>query len=152
MAFDLTLVGVESLNKGDTVPWHTLQTVTGQRRGSDLYRLAVLTVKQAVESRLDELGRPMTLRWRRSDLVVLTDREASDYNRSAVLSGARRMRRRHDKMASVDRNNLNDEERRRHDSALESDSRVLLAMAAARRRAASQPEPELVSRPVGRSL
>ena len=91
-----------------------LKEITKQEPGTDLYRLAVMSIKQQIERQLEERGYPVTIKHEKDALRILLDAEASDHNARQAELSIRRLRRSHQRSLCVDVRNLNEEEQTQH--------------------------------------
>lgn len=103
------------LNKGDVVSADTLEEITGYKRETDAYRLALLTIVELIQTVREEVGDPVVVRHEKHGLRVLTDPEASEYLDKRHRSHLEGIDRAYYKTCRwVDTSRLTDEERAQH--------------------------------------
>jgi hypothetical protein len=136
---DLDVIDFGALDKGTVIPAAEVERCLGLPRTHRAYSMAALGLRAAIESHFAVDGVTVTVIQRSDDLVILTDREAAEYNRERFKQHVRGMRRSHRRAAGVNPVPLTEQERRDHDRALEVQGRILLAVAAVRREIAPKP-------------
>jgi hypothetical protein len=136
---DLDVIDFGALAKGTVIPAAEVERCLGLSRTHKAYSMAALGLRGAIESHFAADGLTVTVIQRSDDLVILTDREAAEYNRERFRQHVRGLRRSHRRAAGVDPVPLTEQERRDHDRALEIQGRILLAVAAVRREITPRP-------------
>lgn len=105
----------DALNKGDVLPAELLERLLRARRGTEVYRLGLLGLRDQVVRECGLRGRHFTVVVRRDQLCVLTDEEAAEYNARAFHHGVRRSKRSLRRLVQVDAAALTAEQRREHE-------------------------------------
>ncbi len=86
-------IDTSTLHKGDLIPMSQLVEITKAQPGTSRYAFKLLKLKQFISRAMAMRGEPATVVIRKSELVILTDAEANEYNFAFAGSGARRIRR-----------------------------------------------------------
>lgn len=116
------------LQKGELIDLPTLEKITSKKHGTPEFQLAVLGIQDRINDRT-----AMTAKITQDGLRILTDSEASEYNQRLFHLGIGRVVRRHGKTLQVDVTTLQPDEQRAHENRLISQSRIVGAIANARR-------------------
>ena len=137
---DLEHLDLDALEKGSVIPASTVEKVINERRSGKRYSRASLALQSHIERHFKKLGVTVTVIYRQDDLVILTDLEASEYNRRRFdleLKGARRAHRRGQ---GVDTSGFNSTDRDEHDLAVSRQAHVLVAIRKAQKSYETQEE------------
>ena len=126
---------IDRAKKGTVIPRHKIEPLIPPFDDEEGYRLRLMAWQQHLERALRKAGKPMTTRIRESggSVALLTDAEASDYNRRRHDSYLRRARRRHNSMLEVDPTRLDDDERRSHERSVCAQAAIQASIETARR-------------------
>lgn len=106
------------LHKGDSLTCEELENITGHRRRTDGYGLAVLDLRDGLMKAFTDRGRPATVAIIKGKMKVLTDPEATTYNRKAFGNGLRKANRAHSRLGEVDTRALSGEQKQQHERAM----------------------------------
>ena len=124
--------GKDNIKAGAYIPPEIISSALGMFRGSSAYGLALLGLRQALESLVEKVtARPCWIRQSASGLRVLTLEEASKYYPEALRSGRRRMEYAHAKAEVVINpylEELSESAREHYVAERRFNSRLLLAM------------------------
>ena len=100
-----------SIRKGDLIPLQQLVQITKAQPGTTRFAFGLLKLKAFIGRALALRGEPATVVIRRSEIVVLNDAEANEYNASFARSGARRIKRSALRHSVIDLSKLTPEQR-----------------------------------------
>lgn len=104
----------DRLKKGDIIPVERIESLSRVSRDSARYSLIALKYKDQIESELESRGRPVTVKIDRGNLVILTDSEAAEYNKTQFDARKRQMGASHRRAMQVDIGQLSDDQKERH--------------------------------------
>ncbi|RLA16357.1 MAG: hypothetical protein DRQ56_10695, partial [Gammaproteobacteria bacterium] len=107
-------VDPDNIEKGMVIAKDEIERITGEKAGTDAYRLKVLGLKEKIEDMMRDAGRPMRLCSDHDSLVILKDNEASEYNERRFESLKRGVLRAIRSQLEVDTGNLTVEQSSRH--------------------------------------
>ena len=123
------------LEKGSVVTRAEIEHIYRVTYGTDQYSLKALALGQAIETMLDARGLCVTVKIDKGELRILTDAEASEYNRCEAMRGFKRMMRRHRKGAEVQIDNLTPAQAIAHDRGLQVSGAMIFAAKKAKKEA-----------------
>lgn len=109
---------INEVHKGWQLTPSELEGVTGHKRETNAYRLAVVALAQRLDRELSDDDRPCTIAEVKGCLRVLTDKEATEYNERRQRQCERVTFRTHNKQMHVDVSGFTQEETAKHDSRL----------------------------------
>lgn len=132
---------IDGLGKGDVFTADQLEAMTGQRRGTEGYDLAVLGLRKKLHTTLRDRGKPATVAIVRGELRILEDTEASVYNAQAFRHGIRKARRAFDRLLEVDSRQVTPERLAGHGRAIEVNAKILSAINSTRAKCRRTPIP-----------
>jgi len=121
-------IDCEQLAKGDVIPIERIEMVTEKNYPSQEYQLALLALKQDLEKRMYDLGRPVTIKQERGALRILKDDEASEYNYVLFDQHVKGLVRRHRMNCLVDVSQMNETMKNAHRRRLAIEGCVIQAV------------------------
>lgn len=104
--------------KGERIPYVELKVLVGLSKDHTKYTLKICAIALEMERLRRLAGNPCTVIQDKNDLRVLTDAEASKYNRGRSDVAVRLLRRSHQKAMEVSASNLDEKARQAHDRDL----------------------------------
>lgn len=119
---------VEALNKGDRIDVSRCEQIVGRGRLDPMYSLDLLKLAVKLAQSLRNLGNVWTVVQDQGGLKILTDEEASLYQRKRHLAGLAKATGAHEMMQHVDASQLSDAAKREHELALRAQGIRLLAL------------------------
>jgi hypothetical protein len=120
-------IDYDTLKKGDIIPVHRLEQITGVKQSDAVYALKILTVKDRIESELADRGKLWVIRSEKGSLKILTDEEVPAYTHSEQVRHRAAQRRRFLQQSSADVSLMTDMTRAQHERNLEVDGKYILA-------------------------
>jgi hypothetical protein len=129
----------DALQKGDSIPPDRLEKLTETVRGTDVYNLAVLALRERIIRELRDREKHFTVAMVKGSLRVLTDSEAALYNARAFKAKFRGAGYALRRAARVDQSRLEDGQRKEHERNLITFGKMLQAAKAARRAISATP-------------
>jgi hypothetical protein len=121
-------IDYDSLQKGSTIPAAHLERITGKSRNSSDYALALLKLKNRIESELVSRSKDWTLRVHKGEIKVCTDAEAATFNHREQERARSAQQRRHMLQLAVDVTELTPDQRLDHERNCEVDGKYVQAM------------------------
>jgi hypothetical protein len=113
------------LEKGVTIPVEVVEAMTGSYQGTAAYALALLTLKEEIETHLRRQGIILTLCTVQGAIRILEDDEAAIYNSHQSELAVSKLYRAHERNRAVDKTNLEDIDLQLHERNLGLQSRML---------------------------
>ena len=108
----------DALQKGDVITIDRLEAITGKRRGTQEYQLAVLGLRERIISECKDRDKFFTVAIVKGNLRILKDDEAAIYNSRTFKMGMKRSRKSLSRLAKVDVGNLDDLQKKSHERNL----------------------------------
>lgn len=123
----------DTIQKGVVFGYEILSQLIDATPGTSEWALRVTEIGQRLQDILWRAGKPFTLRFHRTKLVVLSDEEAAKFNKRHFASGRRRMARSHKQALGVDTSSLDEATRSAHERTLRAQGIELASIVAARK-------------------
>jgi len=111
---------IDRLQKGDEILRDEIEPLLPEHHGEDAFRLHLMAWVAHLDKALRKAGKPFTIRTREMGrrVEILTDEQASQYNRSRFGSYLHRASRRHALMMEVNTANLSPDQQKAHDRSV----------------------------------
>lgn len=127
-------VDLSTIIKGRVFSPEEIEYLTGAKRGTPEYALALLNLRTHIENALITTGHPpLTLKCDHNSLRVLTDAEAAEYNAQQFDRLQRRAARRFALQMAVDISELSENERETHEKKVLVNGKILQAISNVRK-------------------
>ena len=109
------VIDYDAINKGDVIPAEALEELFGCDRESKEFAFQQMSLAGELSRELNARGKGVTVCSSGSQIRILSDNEALEYNSKAFRSGLSKMRKSHDRLMLIDRGNLSVEEQKTHE-------------------------------------
>jgi hypothetical protein len=125
-------VDYDAVHKGDVIDIKRVEEILGKRYGTVAYQAKIVGFICEFQNQLWDRGKPFTVINRRGTVAILTDTEASVYNRRWFLGRKRGLLKNHRQLLHVDASQFDPDTAKGHDRAVVIQGRTLAAMLEAR--------------------
>ena len=121
-------IDTDGLSKGSVIPSQEIASICHHTPGTDAYALFCLKLREYIQARFAERNEIITVVGERNALRILTDAEASEYNRDQFKRRSKQMVGIHVRACGVDVTALNEDQQKDHEHTIMRQATVLSHM------------------------
>jgi len=120
-------IDLSSVESGHVFPLSQCELLIGFPRDKDRYQwqFELLKLSDQIQKELWNSGKPLTVVTSKSEILVLTHAEASEYNATQFDNAIKKMRRAYKRLMSVETAGFVDTQLQSHEKAIVKQSRIL---------------------------